>query len=109
MQYLGYLVSSCLLLSSVSFAQFIKHVDEQGRVTYTEDPEYDYSMDEPSVRRLQQHNEEQAGIQQFLDERRRTRPSRSVKPSTTVRTGASVCTKTMSHRDIRHNCARPAP
>ena len=42
-----YLLSVVALLFSVyANAQFIKHIDENGNVSYTDDPQYDYSQDE---------------------------------------------------------------
>ena len=42
-----YMLSVVALLFSVcANAQFIKHIDENGNVSFTDDPQYDYSQDE---------------------------------------------------------------
>ena len=100
----GFAIVLCLPLSTA--AQFVKQVDEAGHVTYRNDPRYDYSADQPTATELEQHRHEQAQIDEFLNSRKRSQQPEVRKPMMEYRSGASPCTKRMTYKDIRHNCAR---
>ena len=55
-----------LLFAVCTNAQFIKHVNENGNVSYTDDPQYDYSQDELDGSQI---NKELEQIEEYLRER----------------------------------------
>lgn len=58
-----------LLVAAAPQAQFTKHVDEHGHVTYTEDPGYDYGDDQPSDSEYRAALERQRQLEEWLDSR----------------------------------------
>ena len=58
-----------LLRAAAAHAQFTKHVDEHGHVTYTDDPGYDYGGDEPSDAEYRAALDRQRQLEQWLDSR----------------------------------------
>jgi glutaredoxin-related protein len=64
---MNYMLSVVAVLFSVcANAQFIKHIDENGNVSYTDDPQYDYSQDERDDSEINNELEE---IKEYLKER----------------------------------------
>ncbi|MDA9983232.1 hypothetical protein N9H39_11035 [Gammaproteobacteria bacterium] len=62
-----YTLSGVVLLFAVcANAQFIKNIDEHGNVSYTDDPQYDYSQDELDDSQLKS---ELNRIDEYLQER----------------------------------------
>ena len=84
------------LASLPASGQFTKHIDADGHVTYSQEPSYDYSADEPSEenRRI---NEEQLRRLREFNKYRANRPKAEPRaPKMTTRTGRSICKKRIS-------------
>lgn len=60
------LAGAVLLLAVCANAQFIKNIDEDGNVSYTADPRYDYSQDESGA---PQSNSDLEQVEEYLRER----------------------------------------
>lgn len=85
-------------------AQFIKDNDEQGNVTYRDDPSYDYAADEPSPEIQKIHAEQMRRLRQFLHHRDNLSTRESPSPQTTTRTGRAVCQPRLSLLNPRAGC-----
>lgn len=89
-----------LFVTAAGHAQFIKHVDERGHVTYSDDPGYDYRSDEPSDPEHRAALERQRQLEQWLDARRDApaRERRSPAVSIRRRTHCQRVTSTLCDR-----------
>ena len=76
--------------------QFIKHVDEHGHVTYSQEPGYDYSQDEPSVENQRINEVQLKQLRAFIEYRATLPKQQSRAPKMTIRTGRAVCKKRIS-------------
>lgn len=87
-----------------TFAQFTKHIDENGNVTYSDDPSYDYAADEPSLENQKINTEQVKSLREFL-EHRDNRPAPGPRePNVTRRTGRSACLRRPSLLKPRLGC-----
>jgi hypothetical protein len=86
-------------------AQFIKEIDADGNVSYTQDPSYDYSSDEPTEANRRINEEQLRQLREFIDYRaNRPAPERRP-PQMTIRTGSAVCNKRISLLKLKtHGC-----
>ena len=87
---------SNLFLPPAASAQFIKQTDADGHVTYSQDPSYDYSKDEPSAENRRISEERLRRLEAFVEYRKRRTGAPRRKPQMTVRTGAAVCKRKIS-------------
>lgn len=93
------------MVSATAVAQFIKETDAAGNVSYRQDPDYDYSRDEPTEENRRINQQQLRELRKFIDYRaRRPAPERRT-PQMTVRTGAAVCNKRISLMKLKtHGC-----
>ncbi len=85
-------------------AQYIKQVDEHGNVSYSDDPNYDYSVDEPTLEQQHRHAERIEELRNSLQSRDASPAVRPRAPHTTVRTGRAVCRSRPSISRLRLGC-----
>lgn len=82
-------------------AQFTKHVDEHGNVTYSDDPSYDYSQDDRDDTEIQ---DEQAQIDEYLaerDEAARREQARPAKDSSSIGIRRGAVSRSINYRKCR--------
>ena len=87
-------------LNPAASGQFIKEVDSEGRVTYRQDPAYDYSADEPSEENRRINKEQLRRLREFNDHRSKMSDAGVRPPDMTIRTGRSVCRPKISVRRL---------
>jgi hypothetical protein len=90
------LAALALFASAASFAQFVKEIDTKGRVTYRQDPAYDYSEDQPDEENRRINEEQLRKLREFIEYRAGRPTATRRKPHAIVRSGASVCSKRIS-------------
>ena len=93
------------LLHDPSHAQFIKEIDDNGNVSYRQDPAYDYSADEPSEENRRINEEQLRRLREFIDYRANRPAPKRRPPQMTIRTGPAVCKKRISLLKLKtHGC-----
>lgn len=93
------------LIATPVSAQFIKEIDSDGNVSYTQDPEYDYSKDEPSAENQRINEEQLQRLREFVDYRVNLPIAKPRPPQMTIRTGPAVCNKRISLLKLKtHGC-----
>jgi len=84
------------LISLPASGQFIKHIDSDGHVTYSQEPSYDYSLDEPSEENRRINEEQLRQLREFNKYRASLPKAEPRAPKMTTRTGRSICKKKIS-------------
>lgn len=97
-------VFSMLHFFPAASAQFIKHIDNQGHVTYGDDPAYDYAADEPSAENREINRNQLRQLREFIDYRARLPKPEPRAPKMTVRTGRAVCLRSLSLSNLKLGC-----
>ena len=90
------LVAALWLVSLPASGQFIKHIDADGHVTYSQEPSYDYSADEPSEENRRINEEQLRQLREFNKYRANLPKAEPRAPKMTTRTGRSICKKRIS-------------
>ena len=86
-------------------AQFIKEVDSSGRVTYSQDPDYDYTRDEPDPENRRINDEQLRKLREFVEYRQSLPAPPARNPQMTKRTGPAVCKRRLSLLKAKsHGC-----
>ena len=89
-------VAALWLVSIPASGQFIKHIDTDGHVTYSQEPFYDYSADEPSEENRRINEEQLRQLREFNKYRANLPKVEPRAPKMTTRTGRSICKKKIS-------------
>ena len=97
-------VFSMLHFFPVASAQFTKHIDDQGRVTYGDDPDYDYAADEPSAENQEINRNQLRKLREFIEYRARLPEPEPRAPQMTIRTGRAVCLRRLSLSNMKLGC-----
>ena len=84
------------LVSFPALGQFIKHIDADGHVTYSQEPSYDYDADEPSEENQRINEEQLRRLREFNKYRANLPKVEPRAPKKTIRTGRSICKKKIS-------------
>jgi len=93
------------LIATPASAQFIKEIDSDGNVSYTQDPDFDYLKDEPSEENRRINEEQLRHLQEFIDYRANLPIAKPRPPQMTIRTGPAVCNKRISLLKLKtHGC-----
>lgn len=84
--------------------QFVKHIDEEGNVSYTEDPSYDYANDEPTEENRRLNEAHLRFLREFDRYPTAGRKFKSSSPNRTIRSGRAVCVNSLSVKSMRLGC-----
>jgi hypothetical protein len=94
------IVAALWLVSLPASGQFIKQIDADGHVTYSQEPSYDYSADEPSEENRRIIEEQLRRLREFNKYRVTLPKAEPRAPKMTIRTGRSICKKKISVRKL---------